>query len=86
MVTNAEERGSIEERVSRLERAYDSLAANADVTGTLTELAKLRTQIAEGESRTAQRIADAQARNTRWLIAVAVLIVAAVTLLDRLFG
>ena len=86
MVINTEERGSIEERVSRLERAYDRLAANADVSGTLTELAKLRTQIAEGESRTAQRIADAQARNTRWLIAVAFTIVAAVTLIDRLFG
>ena len=71
----------------------DRLATKADVSGTRTdlanvrtELAKLRTQIAEGETRTAQRIADAQSRITRWLIAVAIFIVAAVTLLDRLFA
>lgn len=82
------------------EGAYDRPATKADVAGTHTEIAKVRTELAdvrtelanvrtenaEAEARTAQRIADAQARNTRWLIAIGGLIVAAITLLDRLFG
>lgn len=93
MATNTEERRSTEERVSRLEGGYDHLATKADVAQTRTEVANVRTEVAnvrtenaESESRTAQRIADAQSRNTRWLIAIAGLIIAAVTLIDRLFG
>ena len=79
MVINTEERRSTEERVSRLEGGYDHLATKEDV-------ANVRTEVAESESRTAQRIADAEARITRLLIAIGVLIVAAITLIDRLFG
>lgn len=79
MVINTEERRSTEERVSRLEGGYEHLATKADV-------ANVRTEVAESESRTAQRIAGAEARITRLLIAIGVLIVAAITLIDRLFG
>ena len=79
MVIHTEERRSIEERVSRLEGGYDHLATKADV-------ADVRTEVAKSEGRTAQRIAESEARNRRWLIAVGGLIVAAMTLIDRLFG
>ena len=79
MVINTEERRSTEERVSRLEGGYDHLATKEDV-------ANVRTEVAESESRTAQRIANAESRITRLLIAIGVLIVAAITLIDRLFG
>ncbi len=76
-----------------IEGAYDHLATKSDVgdarTGVAnvrTEIAKLRTEAAESEARNAQRILESEARNRRWLIAIGGLIVAAITLLDRLFG
>ena len=79
MVIHTEERRSIEERVSRLEGGYGHLATKEDI-------ANVRTDIAKSEARNAQRTAESEARNRRWFIAIAGLMVAAVTLLDRLFG
>ena len=57
------------------------------------ENAELRKENAEAEARANQQFAEArrenaenQARNTRWIIAVGGLIVAVITLLDRLLG
>ena len=79
MVIHTEGRVSTEERVSRLEGGYGHLATKEDI-------ANLRTEAAKSEARTAQRITESEARNRRWFIAIAGLMVAAVTLLDRLFG
>ena len=93
MVINTEGRISTEERVSRLEGGYGHLATKEDVANVQTEVANVRTEVAnvrtevaESEARTAQRTAESEARNRRWLIAIGGLIVAAITLLDRLFG
>lgn len=93
MVINTEERRSIKERVSRIEGGYDHLATKedvanvrTDVAGVRTDIANVRTEAAESEARNAQRTAESEARNRRWLIAIGGLIVAAITLLDRLFG
>ena len=79
MDIHAEERRSTE-------GACDRLATKADVGDARTEVANVRTEIAKSEARTAQRILESEARNRRWFIAIAGLMVAAVTLLDRLFG
>ena len=72
MVMRAEERPSTEERLSRLEGAYPHLATKADV-------AELRADF-RAEN------AKSEARMIRWLLAVGGLIVAAITLIDRLLG
>lgn len=86
MTINTEERPPTEERVSYLEGAYGHLATKEDV-------ANLRTAIAESENRVIRliaelraEIAESQTKTTRWMLAIAGFIIAAITLLDRLLG
>ena len=86
MTINTEERPPTEERVSYLEGAYGHLATKEDV-------ANLRTAIAESETRVIRliaelraEIAESQTKSTRWMLAIAGFIIAAITLLDRLLG
>ena len=59
------------------------LRENAELRRETAELrSEMRTGFAEGRTENAEN----QARNTRWIIAVGALVVAAVTLLDRLLG
>ena len=86
----AEERPSTEERLSRIKGASPHLATKADVAALRAEMqagfAEARAERAESEARVTRIIAEAQARNTRWLLAIGGLIIATVTLIDRLLG
>ena len=74
----AQSRTELSDRIS--ESRTESRTENADLRTEMREgFAQLRTEIAEA-------VADAQARTTRLIIVVAGVSIAAVTLLDRLFG
>lgn len=51
-----------------------------------TGFAELRKENAESEARTTRQISEAQARNTRWLLMIGGLMIAIITLIDRLLG
>ena len=69
-----------ESRTELSDRISESRTENAELRTEMREgFAQLRTEVAEA-------VADAQARTTRLIIVVAGVSIAAVTLLDRLFG
>ena len=101
MTINIEERPSTEERVSYIEGAYGHLATKEDVANLRadmrTAIAESETRVtrlvAESETRTTKliaelraEIAESQTKSTRWMLAIAGFIIAAITLLDRLLG
>ncbi len=65
MTTQTDDRPSTEERVSRLEGAYDHLATKADVADVRTEIANVRIEAAEVRTEVAKGRADLSAMETR---------------------
>ena len=100
MTTQTDDRPSTEERVSRLEGAYDHLATKADVADVRTEIAnvrievaELRTEVAKGraetaamETRTRAETAAMETRMVKWIVSVAGIGVAITVALNRLLG
>ena len=97
--TSTEERVSrIEGVLPHLATKADVVESEARVTRQISDLrTETRTQIAETEARVTRQIADlrtetqtqiakSETRMIRWMIAIASLMVAAITLIDRLFG
>ena len=87
-----------ETRTGFAELRKENVESEARVTRQIADLrTETRTQIAETEARVTQQIADlrtetqtqiakSETRMIRWMIAIASLMVAAITLIDRLFG
>ena len=82
MTIQTDDRPSTEERVSRLEGAYDHLATKADVAEVRIEVAEVRTEVVKGRA----EIAAMEARMVKWIVSVAGIGVAITVALNRLLG
>ena len=85
----AQSRTELSDRIAESKTELSDRIAESR-TESRTENAELRTEMREGfaqlRTEIAEAVADAQARTTRLIIVVAGVSIAAVTLLDRLFG
>ena len=79
MTTQTDDRPSTEERVSRLEGAYDHLATKADVR---TEIAELRAEVLKWRA----DLSAMESRLIRWLVSVVGVGVAVNVALNKLLG
>ncbi len=86
MTTQTDDRPSTEERVSRLEGAYDHLATKADVAELRTEVVKWRADIAAMESRLRADLSAMESRLIRWLVSAVGVGVAVNVALNKLLG
>ena len=65
-----------EERLSRLEGAYEHLATKADLQAVETRMIK---QIADSETRMTKQIAESETRTVKWMVGLMIGSVAAAT-------
>ena len=57
-----------EERVGRLESAYEHMATKADIANVHAAIAELRTSIAESRGEMVERITASENRHIRWTV------------------
>ncbi len=89
MTIQTDDRPSTEERVSRLEGAYDHLATKADVADVRTEIAEVRIEVADVRTEVVKLRAEMAAMETRmvkWLVSAVGIGVAITVALNRLLG